>query len=261
SLSMYALSALSKETALSLVLLIFAYELIGRRKGDQRATPTARASKNPDSGLSPANLWQRATRAAAAAAPYAGVTVAYLIARYLVLGGLTWKNPNAHQGPFVDTILTLPLVVSTYVLHLIWPINLSTMYQTHYVTEAASAEFIIPAAALAIIAGSLIVRRDRVSREVWIAVALIAVPLLPVLDLRQISEEYLVSDRYLFLPAAGWCYLIALGVSKVSYVKKPLSAGDRFAPGLRVLRGWIPAAGFLVLIAGYTFGSARENSH
>jgi tetratricopeptide (TPR) repeat protein len=161
----------------------------------------------------------------------------------------------------VDTILTLPLVVSTYVLHLIWPINLSTMYQTHYVTEAASAEFIIPAAALAIIAGSLIIWRDRISRDVWIALAMIAVPLLPVLDLRQISEEYLVSDRYLFLPAAGWCYLIALGVWKVSYAKKPVRAGKRFAPGLGVLRKWITAAGLLALIAGYTFGSARENSH
>src|SRR5262249_33509475 len=50
-------------------------------------------------------------------------------------------------------------------------------------------------------------------------------------------------------------------VWELSYVRKPDRAGDLLAPGSSVLRKWIPAAGFLALVAGYALASVRENSH
>ncbi|HXG66612.1 MAG TPA: hypothetical protein VNO70_16045, partial [Blastocatellia bacterium] len=197
SLLLFALAAFSKETALSLVVLIFTYE-------------TVESVGEKSSWLA------RGLRAARRAAPYAGVAVLYLIPRYLVLGGLTWKNPQAHQGPFTDTLLTLPWVILSYCAHLLWPVSLSVAYATSFVTSITDARFLAPLAVIVAALGLLFVYRNRISREVWHALALIFVPLLPVLDLRQLSEHYLIFDRYLYLSVAGWCHLIALALAKLA---------------------------------------------
>ncbi|MCI0490176.1 MAG: hypothetical protein L0229_26585, partial [Blastocatellia bacterium] len=167
SLAAFALAAFSKETALSLVAVIFAYEFIEaiyNRSGDKRTSV----------GSISAHFMNAIKRAL----PFAGVAVLYLIPRYLVLGGLTWKNPQAHNGPLVDTFLTLPLVVMSYLAHLAWPVNLSIAYMTHFVTSAASLEFLLPAFALVLISGALIVYRKKIGREAWHALALMFIPLI-----------------------------------------------------------------------------------
>lgn len=201
SLLLFALSLLSKEPAIGLVLLVFAYEMI---RPDEARSPS-RAT------LGPGGLARRLGFAALSALPFAGVVILYLVARYLALGALTWKNPAAHVGPFTDTLLTLPMVLVSYGGHLLWPVGLSFAYQTHSVTSPYSVEFLIPLLALA--AGLLLMlSRRRISSEIWFALALILIPLLPVLDLKQLNEEYMVWDRYLYLPAMGFCYLVAMAV-------------------------------------------------
>jgi tetratricopeptide (TPR) repeat protein len=194
SLITFTLSVFSKETALSLVILIFTYELIESR----------------------GRLKERVMRAARASAAHGAAVLVYLIPRYIVLGGLTWENPRAHKGPFLDVLLTLPSVMASYAAHLVWPIGLSAVYQSHFVTGVDSAEFILPAMGLALVAGSLIYFRKKVSREAWLALVMLFVPLLPALGIRQFAEEYLIADRYLYLPVAGWGLLISLGIEKLS---------------------------------------------
>lgn len=188
----FVIAAFSKETALSLVLLVFGYEFVE----------------------TPGEAIVRARRAARRALPYAAASMLYLIPRYLVLGELMWKNPQAPDRPLTYTLLTLPFVVASYLVHLVWPVGLSVSYDTRFITSASSAMFLLPVGAILACAICLLACRTRVKREVWQGLLLIFVPLLPVLKLGQVSrEEYLVFDHYLYLSVAGLAYLVGLGLA------------------------------------------------
>ena len=234
SLVLFAFSAFAKETALSLVLLVFGFELIAS---------TARGS-------------ERFGKAFKRAMPYVAVAFVYLVPRYLALGELMWKNPQAPARPLAYSLLTLPLVVCTYIFHLLWPIGLSVTYNTHFIMSKTSTGFLLPAAALALIGTALFIYRKGISREVWQALLLILVPLLPVLKLGQVSrEEYLVFDHYLYLSVAGLGYLVALGIAKLGALE---SSGNRTTiAGIR--RTALAMAAFVMVAVASTAAAAREN--
>lgn len=234
SLLMFVLATFAKETALSLVLLVFGYEL----------------------AASPGPRIRGVLNAAKRAAPYAAVALIYLLPRYLVLGELMWKNPQAPDRPLAYTLLTLPFVVCSYLAHLLWPVGLSVTYNTHFVTTATSPSFFLPAAALGLCAAALLYYRKSVGREAWHALLLLFVPLLPVLNLGQVSrEEYLIFDHYLYLSVAGVGYLVAIGISRLGAfepsVKQTSIAWSR-RPALAV-------AVFAMIVLGLTAAAAREN--
>jgi protein O-mannosyl-transferase len=234
SLVMFALAAFAKETALSLILLIFAYEFISA--SGPKASRLISSIRNT--------------------LPYAGVALIYLVARYAVLGELMWRNPQAPNRPLAYTILTLPIVICSYAGHLLWPIGLSVAYNTHFVTAITSPEFLVPVTLLALIAIGLWIYRAKISRDVWQSLALIFIPLLPVLNLGQVSrEEYLLFDHYLYLPVAGLGYLIAMGITKLGAFES--SPGHSSVFGLR--RPAIAVGLFVAIALGSTFAAAREN--
>jgi tetratricopeptide (TPR) repeat protein len=234
SLAMFVLAAFAKETALSLVVLVFGYELIetSRQKTDRWISAAKRAL------------------------PYAAVALIYLVPRYLVLGELMWKNPQAPDRPLSYTLLTVPFVIWSYVGHLLWPIGLSVTYNTHFVTSVTSPRFLLPAAAVGLAMALLLFYRKRVSREVWQALLLVFVPLLPVLNLGQVSrEEYLVFDHYLYLSVAGLGYLLALGISKAGAIE----SNEHKAKIAGLSRPAFAAAAFVVIALAFTVLAAREN--
>lgn len=233
SLALFAISAFAKETALSLVPLVFGLELI----------------------QSTGKILRRFIEAFERALPYVAVALIYLVPRYLVLGDLMWKNPQAPDRPLAYTLLTLPLVVCTYVFHLLWPTGLSVTYNTHFITNKSSTDFLLPAAALVLIGTALFICRKRISREVWQAMLLITVPLLPVLNLGQVSrEEYLVFDHYLYVSVAGLGYLVALGVEKFGAFEL---SGRRSIAGIR--RTVLAMTAFTMIVVVSTAATAREN--
>lgn len=233
SLAMFVLAMFAKETALSLAVLVFGYELIEA------------------SG----QVTKRLIQAGKRTLPYAAVTLIYLVPRYLVLGEMMWKNPQAPARPLSYTLLTLPIVICRYIAHLLWPMGLSVTYDTHFVTGVASPQFLLPAAALSVSLSALFVYRKRVSRKVWQGLMLIFVPLLPVLNLGQVSkEEYLVFDHYLYLSVAGFAYLVAFGIFKAGAfepdVTKTVVAGPRIA---------FATTAVAVIVAAFTIAAVREN--
>lgn len=239
SLLMFAVAAFSKETALSLVLLVFGYEII-------------------DSSLTG---FARLRRALAQALPYFAVAMAYMIPRFLVLGEAMFRNPQAPERPLAYTLLTLPFVICSYIFHLAWPVGLSVTYDTHFVTDVATLAFIGPAAILLFTVGLIIKFRKRISRDVWLALLLLFVPLLPVLNLGQVSqEEYLVFDHYLYLSVAGWTYLMAIGLSKLgNFDLKRISQAQRQNPGSSGRPVEIAVAAVVLLLVALTVANAREN--
>jgi len=234
SLAMFVLAAFAKETALSLVILVFGYELI-------------EASSNKA---------ERFISAARRALPYAAAALIYLVPRYLVLGDMMWKNPQAPDRPLSFTVLTLPFVICSYVAHLVWPIGLSVTYNTHFVTSMTSPRFLLPAAALSLGVAAVIIFRKKIAKEVWRGLLLIFVPLLPVLNLGQVSqEEYLVFDHYLYISVAGLGYLVAAGLLRAgalesTVIQKKVAETNR--PAYAV-------AGFFVIALAMTIIAALEN--
>jgi tetratricopeptide (TPR) repeat protein len=244
SLLLFLLAAFSKETALSLVALVFVYELI--EHADHRST-------------SKTNLWVRLRGATLRVLPYGACVVAYLVPRYLVLGGLTWKNPHAYQGPGIHVLWTLPSVIGSYFVHLIWPVNLSAAYDTEFVKSPLAPQFYLYAVALTVILVLLIAYRARVSKLVWLALAFILVPLLPVLNLGQLPDQYLISDRYLYLPVAGWSLLIALtfgSLARVGFRAEATGSKNVVSPGRR---GQLISGALVVLLISFLTACAREN--
>ena len=234
SLAMFAVATFAKETALSLVVLIFGYELIETsvKKTDRLITAAKRAL------------------------PYAAVALIYLVPRYLVLGELMWKNPQAPDRPISYTLLTLPFVICSYVAHLLWPIGLSVTYNTHFVASWTSPRFLLPAAVLGVALATLFFYRERLGREVWQALLLVFVPLLPVLNLGQVSqEEYLVFDHYLYLSVAGLGYLVALGVFKAGAFESKASRTQIAGPS----RPAFATAAFVVMALALTVAATLEN--
>jgi protein O-mannosyl-transferase len=234
SLGAFVLAVFAKETALSLLVLVFGHQLIG-------------TSGKPS---------QRFRAAVLRTLPYAAVALIYLVPRYLVLGDLMWKNPQAPQRPLTYTLLTLPFVICSYVYHLLWPIGLSVTYQTSFVTTVTSTSFLIPAALITISVSALVFYRKKISREVWEALLLTFVPLLPVLNLGQVSrEEYLVFDHYLYLPVSGLTYLIALAFLRIG-VGEPKTSSRQSG---RLNRPAVATAGIVVLTLAMIITAALEN--
>ncbi|HEX5735781.1 MAG TPA: tetratricopeptide repeat protein [Blastocatellia bacterium] len=195
SLLFFVIAAFAKETALSLAILIFGYEMV----------------------VSQESLKQRLIGAFKSAMPFVAASMIYLIPRYAVLGERMLSNPQAPDRPLSYTLLTLPFVVCSYLLHLVWPVGLSVTYDTRFITTLASRSFILPVIVLTVLVGLLIYFRRSISRQVWVALLLIFVPLLPVLNLGQVSQEqYLVFDHYLYISVAGLGYLAGLALAKLA---------------------------------------------
>jgi len=234
SLALFLAACFSKETALSLVLLVFGYEL----------------------AETPGKFIARVSQAARGALPYAATALLYLVPRYLALGELMWKNPQAPDRPVAHTLLTLPFVVCSYLFHLAWPSNLSIAYDTQFVTTAASPMFVLPTIVLSLGVIALIAFRKRVSRKVWVSLLMIFVPLLPVLKLGQVSrEEYLVFDHYLYLSVAGAAYLVAIGLARLG----GLDNLQKLTAQPEIRRAKLSFAAIVVLLLIGIVGTAQEN--
>jgi tetratricopeptide (TPR) repeat protein len=126
--------------------------------------------------------------------PFWVVTVFYLLVRRAALGHAV-ATPYNHQP-----LALLPAALAKYFLHLVWPVGLSEFY------------FLQPnwawlALLLPLLVGLLwAARRGQYERA---AVVILLLPLAPVLNLRLMSAEFLLQDRYLYLPSVGFVMLLA----------------------------------------------------
>src|SRR5258707_2317474 len=203
SLAAYGLSALCKETPLALPLVFIAWEF---------ARTKARTS-----------LSSRGRETFRQMIPYAVVGGAHLALRFAVLGRLSWKHPFMAQVPDSAIWMTVPYVLVSYLRHLVAPFYLSLIYGTSFVTSAGDPRFLVPAALLAALAILLWTYRKQIPGQVWVALALIVAPLLPVLNLKVFHYEYIIQDRYLYLPSIGFCYLIAMLLARLAKARKQLA--------------------------------------
>lgn len=191
----YGFAALCKETPLALPLVFVVWEFA---RSEEKKNLSARVREI---------AWQLV--------PYAVIASGYLALRFSVLGRLSWKHPFMAQVPDSAIWMTVPYVFVNYLRHLIAPFRLSLIYGTSFVTSAADPRFLVPLTLLIGVAILLWTYRKKLDRNLWIALTLTIAPLLPVLNLKVFHYEYIIQDRYLYLPSIGFCSLVALLLARL----------------------------------------------
>ncbi|HUO05480.1 MAG TPA: tetratricopeptide repeat protein [Candidatus Binataceae bacterium] len=152
----------------------------------------------------------RMSGAIAAAWPYAIETAAFLTVRYVVLGFLSRPFPNRHLTA-METVLTIPRALCDYAMLLVVPWMAGPQHRLDPVESFASANFFLPVAALAALsAAAWILLRQHPHRRLYkFCVAWTLIALAPTLNLSALFEGTLLHDRYLYLPAFGFCVMAA----------------------------------------------------
>jgi len=233
SCAFYALALVSKETAIVLPALVFAFVWI-----DYEPRKDA-----PSHGIG-----DRLKNALGTAAVYLPVAVVYLIARNRILMGLghSWT-----PVPLKDWLLTLPSILFLYARNSFFPVRLSESYDVYYQHQFSVAHVAFPVIVLIAIVATVYFLRGRLgSKAVGYAVAWTLIPLLPALDTFVFRPDELVHDRYLYVPSIGVALLIALLITRATRSRPAL-----FGEPVHVV-----AAG-LVLVFVLAFFAARAVSY
>jgi tetratricopeptide (TPR) repeat protein len=224
----YAAALLTKESAIMLPAIVFVHAfLYGSR---QHAS---------DAPSKPARL-RDAFRAALL---YVPVTVVYLVVRVTVLKG--FAHTAAGLSP-KGVFLTLPWTLLSYLRLLVFPVHLGEFYPARYFTHLSVRAVILPLVALLAVSAALwFWQRRSNSPHVAFAIALMVLPLLPLLNLSMLSRGDFVHDRYLYLPSLGFAFLLALALEK-------LFAG-RGRPAMFTARAGLAAGCIAALFAAWTW--------
>jgi tetratricopeptide (TPR) repeat protein len=140
------------------------------------------------------------------------VSALYFLARYSALG-FALNNTNFKSYPTSGILLTIPIVIWKYILLLVWPVDLSLFHATPIIKTPLSVEFIVPFLALIALAFGLWRLRNSVVAR--FAILWFAVNLLPVLNLSAFAEDFLVQERYVYIPSIGFALLVAIAIAKL----------------------------------------------
>jgi tetratricopeptide (TPR) repeat protein len=187
TLALFLLALFAKEAALALPVLIAYCELFYFGERDRK---------------------QRWLRLGVIAASFVVPLAVYLFMRRAALGSLL-INGDTYESVGV-VLLTMPIAVLKYLLLSTLTLGYSYQHFTPFVTSPANWRFLVP---FVIVASLVVLFVFSKSRLVKFAAVWFAVTLLPALAaIRYFGPEYVVQDRYLYLPSIGFCLLVALGI-------------------------------------------------
>jgi protein O-mannosyl-transferase len=140
------------------------------------------------------------------------VSALYFGARYYALG-FALNNERFKSYPFDQILMTIPLVILKYVGLLFFPVNMTLFHATYMVKSPLDIKFFLPLLGLiGLVYGLWRLRKSVVAR---FAILWFAVNLLPVLNLSAFAEDFLVQERYVYIPSVGFSLLVALLLAKI----------------------------------------------
>jgi len=184
SLIGFVLALVSKEPALTLPVILFAYDY--SFKTDRLITILRRL------------------------VPYLAIAAAYLAVRLVVLGGATVSVTGT---PFHQWIPDVFSIFSRYLGMLLLPIGLNAYHSLSPAESFFDGSVLIGVGVTIAFIASLIIS-FRKSGVVFLSLLFIIIPLLPALYIPAISGTPF-SERYLYLPSFGFVMLLALAISGI----------------------------------------------
>jgi protein O-mannosyl-transferase len=205
SLVLFSLAVFAKEPAVALPIFIGVYELL---------------IINQDIPLR-----ERIKPAFKYGACFLVVAAIYFVARFYALG-FALNNGNFKYYPLWQVVLTIPIVIWKYLALMLWPVELSLFHATSIVRSPLAPGFFLPLLGLFALAYGL--WRFRASMLARVGIFWFAVNLLPVLNLSAFGEDFLVQERYVYVPSIGFSLLVALALLKIP-LEKWIPIGTRRA--------------------------------
>ena len=196
SLGLFALAMLEKETALILPGLLLVYEWFWA----EGELPSRRRIFLSWCGGALRKTW-----------PYFALIVLYVPARIHALKG--FSHPITALST-AQLVFTWPSLIAFWIRHLVWPAGLSTFYDFPAVVHPTMKNFVLPAI-FDLCVGALLIVCARSSRSVAFFAVWMALPLVPLLNLRVFVADDFAHDRYLYLPSVGFAVLAAMLLSKI----------------------------------------------
>jgi Flp pilus assembly protein TadD, contains TPR repeats len=229
SLLFFLLSLFCKETPIVLPAILFGWEIFSNSGSKSEETLPARIFN----AVKPTLI-------------YIVPAIIYLGLRFNALGKISWRHPDAAQIASENIYATVPFVLVSYIKNILFPFNLSIRYGTRFVTDFSDSLLWIPLAVLAGVFALIYFFRKEITPLMWMALALFIIPLLPVLNLKVFHYEYIVQDRYLYLPSIGFVLFVACLLEKLRTAKR------------ESLRKFAPAV-FALLCIAYLTGTILQN--
>jgi tetratricopeptide (TPR) repeat protein len=211
SLALFFLAPLSKEPALALPLFTVAYDLL---------------IIDQDKPFS-----QRARKAALPTAIFGVLTITYFALRYNALGFLL-SGPKIATFSAGEVVMTLPLVLWKYIGLMFFPFTLTLFHGTPVVKTPLDIRFILPLLGLAGLAVAL--WRLRGSSLGRFAILWFFIHMLPILNINTFSEDFMVQERYTYIPSIGFSLLLAMGLMKLPVERFVSFRNRRAGPALAV---------------------------
>lgn len=144
--------------------------------------------------------------------PFAGLTGAYCAVRFFALHGMRGDVTHSMR----EVVCAAPSILWFYLRKLALPVQLSQIYFDPDSWSFSSPHFFLPLVAVLAVAAGLIFWTLR-SKHARFPVALLALSLVPpLLGVSVFPRHDLVHNRYLYLPSAGACILLALALRKAT---------------------------------------------
>jgi tetratricopeptide (TPR) repeat protein len=199
SLFISILAMLTKEVAVVLPGLIFAYEWIFPR--------TNSPSKN------------RFLSAIRIAIPYAGVVIGFLVIRARALHRVV--PPHASGG--LAAVLAWPKLLIFYLAHTLFPYRMSAFYNLVTVRHPGFQNFVWPLILISAGAAGLWYGSQR-SRVFAFLTAWGILMLIPILNVTLLYNVENVHDRYLYLPSVAFCIMLASLLGRLKEIHGTRSA-------------------------------------
>lgn len=144
--------------------------------------------------------------------PFAAITAVYFVLRFFALNGMRGDVTHSLR----EALCAAPSIIWFYLRKLAMPVQLSQIYYDPDVWSFSSPHFFLPLAAVLFIAAGLTFWAFK-SRHATLPAILLALSLLPPLIGVSIFPRHdLVHNRYVYLPSAGACMLLALALRKTA---------------------------------------------
>ena len=151
------------------------------------------------------------------------MSIFYFVLRYQALGFILSDKKYVYY-PFHQVLLTIPLAICKYIGLLFWPVNLSIFHATPIVESPLDWRFIIPVIILMGLAAAF--WQLRKNKIVMFAILWFAINLIPVLNLGAFGADFLVQERYVYIPSIGFSLLLAMALVKIP-IEKWFTLGSR----------------------------------